>query len=97
MTDKFKNVGTDPDTTILFSTPAKFGNYDILYQKWSFSGLIGESLIFLTDDIKNITMDELENEIRNSPMVTDISKEITTSSGKSDYTFFNFNFVMDYD
>lgn len=94
-TDKFENIGIDEDTTILFQTPAHFGEYDVLYQKWSFTGLIAESLIFVTDDIKNITMDELKNEIRNSPMVKDSSKEITISSGKSEFTFFNFNFVAD--
>ena len=94
---KFDNVGNDPDTKILFQTPAHFGEYDVLYQKWSFTGLIGESLIFLSKDIKNITMAELENDIRHSPMVKDSSKEITTSSGKSEYTFFNFNFLMDDD
>lgn len=95
--DKFDNVPVEDDTKILFSTPAHFGDYDVLYQKWSFSGLIAESLIFVTDDIANITMNELENEIRNSAMVTDSEKEITISSGKSEYTFFNFNFVMDDD
>jgi len=96
MIDKFKNVSNDPDTTILFSTPAKFGDYDVLYQKWSYSGITAESLIFTNADITNTTMDELEKEIRNSPMVTDSSKEITTSN-KSEYTFFNFNFVMNDD
>ena len=94
-TDKFDDVPVEDDTKIIFSTPSKFGKYDVLYQKWYWDGITAESLIFVTDDIKNITVDELENEIRNSPMVADSSKEITTSSGKSEYTFFNFNFVID--
>jgi len=97
MTDKFKNVPVEDDTTILFSTPTKFGEYDVLYQKWYWSDITAESLIFVTDEIKNITIEKLKDEIRNSAMVTDSSKEITTSSGKSKYTFFNFNFVMDDD
>jgi len=96
MTDKFENVSIDDDTKILFSQPANFGEYSVLYQKWKFDGITGESLIFVNDDIMNITMAELENDLKNSPLVNDNSKEITTNS-KNDYTFFNFNFVMDDD
>ena len=95
MIGKFDNLPVESYITILFETPARFNEYDVLYQKCDWEGITAESLIFLTDDIQNITMDELENEIRNSPMVADSSKEITTSSGKSEYTFFNFNFVID--
>jgi hypothetical protein len=41
-------------------------------------------------------MDELENEIRNSPMVIGNSRKITTAN-KNSFTFFNFNFVVDDD
>ena len=92
LTDKFESVGNDPDTTILFQTPAKFGEYDTLYQKWFWDGITAESLIFLTSDIKGISIDKLQDEIKNSAMVTDSSKEITTNRDKSEYTFFNFNF-----
>lgn len=93
---KFDNIGNEPDTKILFSILTKFGEYDILYQKWLWSGIKAESLIFANDDISNISMVELENDIRYSPLVNDISQEITTSS-KNSFTFFNFNFVVDDD
>lgn len=96
MTEKFNNVPVEDDTEIIFSTPAKFGEYEVLYQKWIFDGIIGESLIFAENDITNITMDELENEIRNSPMVIGNSRKITTAN-KNSFTFFNFNFVVDDD
>lgn len=90
---KFENVGNDPDTKILFSTPTTYGDYDVLYQKWKFDGITAESLIFLTDDIKDITKSYLMNDIGKSPLVNDSSKEITTSD-KDQFTFFNFNFVI---
>jgi len=97
MENKFENIGIDQDTKILLSTPANFGDYDVLYQKWSFEVVIGESLIFANDDIKNITIEELEAEIRRSPIVKDSSQEITINRNGSEYTFFSFNFVTDDD
>ena len=92
--NKFDNVPVEDDTTILFSTIAKFGEYSVLYQTWYWSGIEAESLIFANSDITNITMDELMEQVRNSPLIKDSSEAITSSS-KSEFTFFNFNFTID--
>ena len=93
MTDKFDNVPVEDDTKILFSTPTKFGEYDVLYQKWFWDGITAESLIFAKDDINNTTMADLEDEIKNSPLFNEKSQ--MTTSAKNEYAFFNFNFITD--
>ena len=88
MTDKFNSVPIEDDTKIIFSMPAKFGAYDVLYQKWGWSGVTGESLIFSNKDLNGVSVDKLLDEIRTSPLINDRSSEITTSV-KKDFTFFN--------
>ena len=47
-----------------------------MYQKWSFDGITGESLIFDTSDITDTNMAKFENEIKSSPLANDSSSEI---------------------
>jgi hypothetical protein len=48
-------------------------------------------LIFDNDDIADIELQSLIEEVRNSPLVNDASKESTIKSGEY-FTFINFNF-----
>jgi len=91
MTDKFKNVPVEEDTRVLFRNEAKFGKYDILYEMWSWEGISAESIIFVSDDISDLTDEELEQEIRKSPLV---KKESAVTIKRLDvgFTFVNFNF-----
>ena len=90
MTNKFDNVPVEEGTVLLLSFEAKFGDYDTRYEKWSWDNIHAETLIFLNDDIKNVTQETLKKEILESPLVEEGSR-ITVK--KSDaYTFFNFNF-----
>ena len=91
MSQKFDDVPVDKDTRILFRYPAKLGKYDILYEMWSWEGIKAESIIFATDDISEMTDEELEKEVRQSPLV---KKESAVTIKKSivGYTFVNFNF-----
>ncbi len=52
----------EDDTKILLSKPTQFGEYDVLYQKWFWDGITAESLIFLTDDLKNTTDERIHFE-----------------------------------
>lgn len=53
-------------------------------------------MIFSLPDIFGITEDDLKEEIRNSPLITDRNQEITSvNNGK--YLFYNFNFVTEED
>ena len=91
MSDKFSEVPVDKGTTILFQHEAKLGEYSVLYQKWYWDGITAESIIFSTDDISALTDDEIESEVRNSPLVNEDSS-ITLSHAESGFTFVNFNF-----
>ena len=63
MTQKFDGVPVDKDTRILFRHPAKLGKYDVLYEMWSWESIKAESIIFVTDDVSEITDDELEKDL----------------------------------
>ena len=91
MTNKFKNVPVEGDTRILFRQEAKFGTYEVLYEMWSWEGISAESIIFASDDISDLTDEELEQEVRQSPLVKKESA-VTIKRLDSGFTFVNFNF-----
>lgn len=91
MDDKFNNIPVEDDTTILLEQAAKFGNYDIWYQKWKWEGINAESIIFLTNDINTLDDNEIKTELRSFPIVN-ADSEITIKRTDSGYTFANFNF-----
>ena len=91
---KFDDVPTEDETRILISKNAKWGDFDTLYQIWTWAGVQAESLIFLTKDISMIPESELLEDIRSSAMVKDKDTEITCKT-TSKFTFFNFNFIVD--
>ena len=92
MKKKFKNVPIDEDTKILFQKEAKLDNYDVLYQKWLWDGMTGESIIFSSDDAKDLNDDEIKALVKLSPIVKEDSK-ITLKRSDSGFVFANFNFV----
>jgi len=91
MTDKFKNVPVEKDTRILFRNEAKLGDYDVLYEMWSWEGISAESIIFASDDISALTDEELEQEVRKSTLLKKESA-VTIKRLDSGFTFVNFNF-----
>ena len=91
MSQKFDDVPVDNDTRILFRYPAKLGKYDILYEMWSWEGIKAESNIFATDDVSDLTDEEVEKEVRQSPLVKKESS-VTIKRLVAGYTFVNFNF-----
>ena len=91
MSNKFKNVPVEEDTRILFRKEAKFGKFDVLYEMWSWEGISAESIIFVSDDIADLTDEELEQEIRESPLVQKKSA-VTIKRLDEGFTFVNFNF-----
>jgi hypothetical protein len=88
---KFDNVPTEEDTAITLSLESKFGEYDVLYQQWVWDGIQANSLIFDNDDIADIDLQSLIEEVRNSPLINDTSKQLTSKTLKQ-HTFINFNF-----
>jgi len=88
--NKFKNIPTENDTTILLSSEMNLGKYEITYQKWFWDGVQAESIIFYNEDIKHLSKEEIVKEVKKSPIVKSNSK--ITYSKDDAYTFVNFNF-----
>ena len=91
MAGKFDAVPVEDDTEILIQTECKFGEFDILYQKWVWNSIAAESIIFESKDISNLNDREIEQEVRSSPLVKKDSK-VTISRTESGFTLVNFNF-----
>jgi len=91
MSGKFNNVPVDKDTRINFRHEAKFGKHDVLYEMWTWEGISAESLIFVSDDVSHLTDEELEHELRKSPLVKKDSA-LTIKRLDAGFTFVNFNF-----
>ena len=91
MNEKFKNIPVEVDTKILISSPMRWGELDIVYQKWNWEGITAESIIFLSDDLKEMDDKALEDDVRVGPLVRKDS-QVTIKRGDK-FTFVNFNFV----
>ena len=91
MNDKFKDLSTDEGVKILFRSPMKWGELDIVYEKWYWEGINAESVIFLTEDVKELSDEALEADVRDGPLVKSTSQ--VTIKRLDKYTFVNFNFT----
>ena len=92
MSDKFKNIPVEEGTKIIFSTEAKFGAYVILYQKWRWEGVTAESIIFESQDVAELSEEDIVNEVKTSPLLKENSK-VTFKRAESGFVFVNFNFT----
>jgi len=89
--EKFKNVGMDEDTKLKEEKIIKYKDIDVLYQKWVWEAIIGNSLIFVRDDIKNLDINNIVNEMD----IIKNKKDITTATSKTgEYLFINFDFEV---
>ena len=70
MSSKFENVTVDEGTKILVQLDTKFGDIDVRYEKWIWDGITGENLIFLSEDIAQLTENEIIDQIRKSTLST---------------------------
>ena len=93
MSKKFDGVPVEEDTKILFRLEAKLGKFDILYEQWNWEGILAESIIFANDDISGMTDEEIEQEVRKSPLVKNGS-EMKIKRSDAGFTFVNFNFEL---
>ena len=90
MNEKFKNIPVEVDTKILISSPMRWGELDIVYQKWNWEGITAESIIFLSDDLKEMDDKALEDDVRSSPLIH-VDSQVTIKR-LDEFTFVNFNF-----
>ena len=93
MSDKFDTVPVEEDTQVLASLKATLGEYEVLYQKWFWDGITAESIIFISEDVEQMSDKGLETKVRTSPAVKSDS-EITIKRSDSGFTFVNFNFEV---
>ena len=63
-----------------------------MYQKWFLDGVIAESLIFATEDIVDISEDQIETEVKESPLLKNNSD--ITINRLDQFIFVNFNFEI---
>lgn len=91
MSNKFKDVPLDKDTSIRDQQVIKIGEYDALHQKWFWDGIKAESLIFANNDVEHLNETEIEQIAMKSSKI-DAGSTITIKISESGYTFVNFNF-----
>ena len=89
--DKFIDITVDRDTRILYRNPIKVGNYDALYEIWSWDGIHGTSVIFVSEEVEDLSEEEIFKLVC-SALNKDKLSEYTISDGKSEYRFGNFSF-----
>ncbi|HLW31354.1 MAG TPA: hypothetical protein VKX40_03760 [Aequorivita sp.] len=92
MTEKFKDLPVEADTTIISSVQVKIDPYDVVYQKWYWGGFHAESIIFYNDDVAQLTEEEIKNEVKSCPGLIEEGSQISFKKGET-FTFVNFNFV----
>ena len=94
MGEKFNSVPVEDDTKIIFQLECSFGKYDVLYQKWFWDGIMAESIIFDDEDVSELNDEEIEAELRESPLIKKANSCITIKRSESGFTFVNFNFEL---
>lgn len=91
MSDKFKDVPVEHDTTIISQQEIKLGEYTVLHQVWFWEGITAESIIFANEDVIDLSDQEIEKKVKTSPFFKPDSS-ITMTRNRSGFTFVNFNF-----
>ena len=93
---KFNNIPEEKDTQTIFRGELKFGDLDILYEKWKRWGILAESIIFDEDDVSEMDDDEIINKVKDSPLFDDkIYKGNPTIRHNSGFVFVNLNFFIE--
>ena len=93
MSKKFDSVPVEEDTRIRYRKKVRLGKLEALYEKWCWEGILAESLIFANDDVSRMTDEEIEDEVRKSPLVKNGS-EMKIKRSDAGFTFVNFNFEL---
>ena len=89
--DKFAGVPIDPDTRIVAQSLGSIDDLDGLHQQWNWEGVVGESLVFVSEEVAALGDRELEELVRGSSLVEDGS-DVTIKRNQHGFTFVNFNF-----
>ena len=94
MTGKFKDIQMDDDTKIISRQQIEFLGLDAVHEHWFRDDIYAESLIFVTDEIKDISDEQLEKELRASSLFNS-ERGVTISRHEGSFVMMNFNFETD--
>ncbi len=94
MNEKFKDLPVDEDTQIILSFETKVEHYDVVYQKWYWSGIYAESIIFCNEDVTPLSEEEIKKEVAENTALLKDNSQMTIKRGDK-YTFVNFNFITE--
>lgn len=92
MNNKFINLPVDEETIIKFSSVINIEGVDALHQKWRWSGIIAESLIFSAEDIISMNSDEILQLAIKSGLIKNVEKITFKEKDENGFIFVNFNF-----
>ena len=92
---KFNNIPVEKDIKIIFREETRFGDFDVVYEKWKWEGILAESIIFDEDDVSEMDDNEIINQVKDSPLFDDkINKGDPTIRHISGFVFVNLNFII---
>jgi len=93
----FKEIPVEKDTKIIREQEIIVKKIPAVHQKWSWDNIIAESIIFHTEDIDDLTDNELLEIVKNCPTDKysfEPHSQHTLKRSPSGFTFVNFNFVV---
>ena len=92
---KFNNIPEQKDTEIIFRAETRFGDFDVVFERWKWDGILAESIIFDEDDVSEMADDEIITQVKDSPLFDGkINKGDPTIRNISGFVFVNFNFII---
>ena len=92
---KFNNIPEQKDTEIIFRAETRFGDFDVVFERWKWDGILAESIIFDEDDVSEMTDDEIITQVKDSPLFDGkINKGDPKIRHISGFVFVNFNFII---
>ena len=90
MNEKFKNLKMDEGTTLIFRKDVEVNGLEAVYEKWNWEGIVAESLVFLSEEVTELTEEIFELVLSANGYFEDSSRLTLKTVGE--FTFVNFNF-----
>ena len=84
----------DPDTEILVRIDINIENLHAAYEIWHWDGIVGESLIFDSNDVTGLSEKELIRLLCKNKLI-EITSDYTIKTTEDGLLFISFNFVSD--
>jgi hypothetical protein len=90
--EKLLGRPVESDTRILFKEMVKVGEWDALYERWSWEGITASSVVFLYEDVHNLGKEKIIEIVRSTFQLSNDEK--MTYSVNVDHVFVNFAFEI---